>query len=137
MCGAHFSLLLSGIWCWGENINGQVGDGSNIGKNEPVKIGELSWMSVSAGSIHTCGIQEDNLLWCWGENYSGQLGNGTNSNKSLPVKIGEASWLSVEAGVDHTCGILADHSLWCWGLNNAGQLGDGDAWADEPVLVVQ
>jgi hypothetical protein len=113
------------LWCWGNNEYGQLGDGTNVGKNVPVQVSGTNWVSVSAGGEHTCGIKTDGTLWCWGRNNYGQLGDGTNVGKNAPVQVSGTNWVSVSAGKDHTCGVKTDGTIWCWGRNNYGQLGDG------------
>jgi alpha-tubulin suppressor-like RCC1 family protein len=93
-------------------------------------------VKVSAGSYHTCAIDNNGSLWCWGRNGSGQLGDGTYANKDAPVQVSGTNWASVSAGDGHTCGIKTDEILWCWGDNYYGQLGDGTyANKNTPVQV--
>jgi alpha-tubulin suppressor-like RCC1 family protein len=83
-----------------------------------------TWLQVSAGGAHTCGIRANHTLWCWGLNNAGQLGIASNTSQKLPVQVGTAhDWLQVSAGGAHTCGIRAGGALYCWGLNSSGQLG--------------
>jgi alpha-tubulin suppressor-like RCC1 family protein len=116
------------LWCWGDNEEGQIGDGTWEDKKSPVKIIESGVVSVAAGGFHTCAIKEDGSLWCWGKNDSGQLGydsDEANEAKNTPVQIMESGVVAVAAGLYHTCAIKQDGSLWCWGSNEDGQLGDG------------
>jgi hypothetical protein len=124
------------LWCWGDNWYGQLGDGTNVGKDVPVQVSGTNWFSVSAGDGHTCGIKTDEILWCWGDNWYGQLGDGTNVGKNVPVEVSGTNWVSVSAGGEHTCGIKTNGTLWCWGRNNYGQLGDGtNVGKNAPVRV--
>ncbi|MDI6050789.1 kelch repeat-containing protein [Flavobacterium sp. XS2P24] len=115
------------IWAWGYNINGQLGDGSNIDKNSPLKIGtDTNWKSILTGRFHSGAIKTDGTFWAWGQNGGGQLGDGTNIDKNSPIQIGDATnWQSASAGEVHTVGIKTDGTLWAWGGNFDGQLGDG------------
>jgi alpha-tubulin suppressor-like RCC1 family protein len=115
------------LWTWGNNGNGQLGNGTNIGTNRPLKIGtDTNWKSIAAGAYHTLGIKFDGTLWAWGFNIYGQLGDGTNVNKSLPIKIGtNTNWKSIESGYYSTEGIKSDGTLWAWGWGGNGNLGDG------------
>lgn len=122
------------LWAWGDNTDGELGDGTNISTNTPKQIGTATnWKSVSAGISHTVAIKTDGTLWAWGYNYYGQLGNGANANVNSPIQIGSATdWRSISAGGVHTMA-LRDASggggvfetLWAWGKNNLGELGDG------------
>jgi alpha-tubulin suppressor-like RCC1 family protein len=93
------------LWCWGENLSGQGGNGSTAyyDVNSPVQAGTSTWTSISAGGSHTCGLQTDGTLWCWGNNVGGQLGDGSGVNQYSPVHIGIATWKSISTG--HTCGL--------------------------------
>lgn len=116
------------LWCWGNNADGQLGDGTTHMRINPTQVPGTDWASVSAGLSHTCAAKTDGSLWCWGDNSSSQLGiaTATASNPS-PVQVTAATttWLSVTTGQTHTCGLHLDRSLWCWGGNTDGQLGIG------------
>ena len=118
------------IRCWGENSNGQLGDGSRAPSLEPEKastpLGRKA-VEISAGSYHTCSIFDDGSVRCWGSNEFGQLGDGTTIERTTPVSVdlGGGSALGISSGESHTCAVLNDNSVKCWGLNSNGQLGDG------------
>ena len=82
--------------------------------------------SISAGGLHTCGIDVDNDARCWGYNRSGALGDDTFEDRSTPVAVsGSTSFETVRAGLHHSCGITTAAEVVCWGYNRFGQLGDG------------
>jgi len=62
------------LFCWGHDNNGQVGNGpessSNVTAPERIGLSE-TWTHISAGTLHTCGIEAGKLL-CWGDNTKGQ-----------------------------------------------------------------
>lgn len=125
------------LWCWGGNLNGELGIGSALDQPSVVQVGTaLDWRAVSAGTQHTCAIRESGTLWCWGTSADGALGLGSTQSTLTPMQVGSASdWLSVSASNKHTCAIRADHTLWCWG---DAALFDPDTTASntrEPVQV--
>lgn len=85
----------------------------------------LSFVSISAGGFHTCGVTEARHAYCWGVN-AGSFGDGTIENSQTPVLVsGGHSFASLSLGYIYTCGITTTGEAYCWGLNNCGQLGDG------------
>ncbi len=86
------------LYCWGSNVNGQLGDGTGDDQEKPVKV--LSNVaSVSAGYSHSAAVTKSGELYCWGANDSGQLGDGTGDDQEKPVKISvSTSSVSVKVG---------------------------------------
>ncbi len=141
--GNHTCALLAGggAVCWGENANGQVGDGTTADRPDPVAVTGLPMgnRAVSAGSNHTCAILSTGGVRCWGDNSSGQLGDGTTERRTTPVQVqGLATGVAaISAGFDHTCALLTGGEIKCWGSNAYGQLGDATTESIEvPVNVV-
>lgn len=116
------------IWCWGDGLDGQLGNGETAARPLPTRVSSpLAFMAVTAGFNHTCALAADRSAWCWGRGSLGQRGDGTaNRTATAPVEvINGFEWLSLSAGVDHTCGVMADGRASCWGGNADGQLGTG------------
>jgi alpha-tubulin suppressor-like RCC1 family protein len=124
------------LWAWGRNINGQVGDGTNIDRNLPTKIGNNNdWKFVVAGRQHSLAIKNDGTLWAWGSNSQGELGDGTTVSKNIPTKIGnDTDWKSIAAGYRYTIALKNDGTLWTCGDNDWGQLGNGKPYISTNVL---
>ena len=95
------------------------------------------WATLSAGDLHTCGIDLDGALFCWGDNAAGQLGRSPSdlTESTLPLAV-PGTWRTVSAGGAHTCAIATDGALACWGDNLDGQSGTGTAAARVPPTVI-
>lgn len=108
------------LWGWGFNGYGCVGDGTQIDRYSPVKIGQDSdWVNISSQGYHSFGLKKDGSLWGWGMN--------PVSYSLTPVKIGtDTDWVNISAGYSHCYGLKRNGSLWAWGYNVYGQLGLGD-----------
>lgn len=138
--GAHDTCAVDRThryWCWGENTDGQFGDGASGGhRTRPYLVGDDPvWASVSASGydVHTCGTKLDGRLFCWGNNHNGQLGVGSTRRHTRPVQVGaDSSWAGVAVGGPYSCAAKTDNTLWCWGSASAGELGTGD---DQDQLV--
>jgi alpha-tubulin suppressor-like RCC1 family protein len=89
-----------------------------------VAAAPLSFLQVTAGDNHACGVTTDNRAYCWG---SGILGNGSVSeDQATPTRVtGTLLFRQISAGGDHTCALTTDNRAFCWGANSQGQLGDG------------
>ena len=62
------------------------------------------FVSVRAGSHHTCGVRTDGAVACWGNDEYGQSSTPTGS------------FVSVSAGNNYTCGARQDGTVACWGV---------------------
>ena len=129
-----------GAWCWGMNIAGQLGDGSNTDRDVPIPVTGLGSgvMSVGAGTQHSCAVTTGGAVSCWGQNLSGELGDSANTPSNVPVPVtGLGSGVAaVAVGSQHTCALTDAGGVWCWGANNAGQLGNGTTTGSNvPVAV--
>jgi len=134
------TFRFAGLWLWGYNLYGQLGDNTVAAKSSPVQTiaGGTNWKQVAGGYYHTAAIKTDGTLWTWGNN-NGQLGDNTVANKSSPVQTiaGGTNWKQVAGGYYHTAAIKTDGTLWTWGANTYGQLGDNTAAAkSSPVQTV-
>jgi alpha-tubulin suppressor-like RCC1 family protein len=102
-------------YCWGDNMFGQLGDGTHSSSAAPVRVaGEVRFSALSAGGDHTCGLTHPGAVVCWGR----------DGNASATAPSGEV-FVAVSAGHDHRCALTSTRAAFCWGRNTFGQLGTG------------
>lgn len=76
------------MFCWGDNQSGQLGNGTTVEQTTPDSVsGGRSYLWVSAGGGHTCGITVQGEAYCWGRNSDGQLGDTTTVDRPTPAKV--------------------------------------------------
>jgi alpha-tubulin suppressor-like RCC1 family protein len=126
----HTCVVLdsSGLKCWGDNFEGQLGDGTIIERTRPVDVTGMSEgvVSISAGGFHTCAIMDSGQVRCWGSNISGCAGNGVRADRPIPADVpGLAGTSILSTGNYHTCAFSETQGTLCWGRNDYGQIGDG------------
>jgi len=81
------AILSSGsLRCWGDNFNGQVGDGMMGNRATPSEV--LTGVKAIYGgptANHSCAVLASGGLRCWGSNNYQQLGDGSNVDRNAPV----------------------------------------------------
>lgn len=115
-------------WCWGNNISGQLGDGTLVQRRVPTPVTGLSEVkSIAAGLGTTCALKQDSTVWCWGYNGSGAVGDGTTTMRPTPIQVPGVSGVSKIAVAAHVCAVRTDGKAWCWGYDYYAELGIGEA----------
>jgi alpha-tubulin suppressor-like RCC1 family protein len=136
----HTCALTSGggAKCWGNNHDGQLGDGTEVDRRTPQDVvGLLTQVTaIAAGERHTCALTTTGGVKCWGNNHDGELGDGTRKDKITPVDVTGLTTgvTAIAAGWRHTCALTTTGGVKCWGNNHDGQLGNGTD-TDSPVPV--
>jgi alpha-tubulin suppressor-like RCC1 family protein len=130
--GANHSCALTtggGVKCWGNNFNGELGDGTTLARLAPVDVSGLTSgvSAISLGANHSCALTTGGGVKCWGENLARQLGNGTNFDAwTAGDVIGLTSGaIAISGGLEHSCAVTSGGGVKCWGGNSEGQLGNG------------
>jgi alpha-tubulin suppressor-like RCC1 family protein len=145
--GAHSLALTSdGLFAWGFNDDGQLGDGTTTSSATPVRIfilvrgrslGHVT--SLFAGCNHSLVLFSGGALFAWGDNTFGQLGDSTSTSSDKPVGVAlpaGARVRAVSAGCTDSYALTAKGSVLAWGYNGFGELGNGsDTQSSTPVRV--
>lgn len=120
------------VYCWGYGANGELGDGTLVGKPTPTLVSNLSGVKqVSMGQNHGCAVLKTGEVYCWGYNNWGQLGDNSSIIRPEPTQVlgvGGIGYLtdivSVSASNYGTCAVNSSGSAFCWGYNSYGEVGD-------------
>lgn len=114
------------VFCWGQNENGQLGDGTRVTRSRPVWVaGVEEAVEVAAGDFHTCARVAGGGVRCWGSGMEGGLGPGHPgvTTAAVEVDLMDRAAQSLAVGGGHTCAVVAGGNVFCFGRNNHGQLG--------------
>jgi alpha-tubulin suppressor-like RCC1 family protein len=127
------------VWCWGYNLNGQLGDGTTESDPEPKKLALPRILRLAAGAFTTCAVDQSKAVWCWGNNQFGAAGAPGGDVLSPRQVAGISEARTVSCGGNHCCAVTGNGRIQCWGSNQFGQLGVGRPIAESatPVDVVQ
>jgi hypothetical protein len=117
--GSHACALReAGLYCWGDNRYGQLGDGTTMDSSTPVRA-ELETddvVEVAASTGRTCVRRSGGAIECWGDNGEGQAGDGTRRQALAPIAamgIDDAIQLAVDDLT--TCALREGGEVMCWG----------------------
>ncbi|HUI99887.1 MAG TPA: hypothetical protein VLY46_06600 [Usitatibacter sp.] len=124
------------VWAWGDNSDGELGDGTTNSRPVPSQVPGLSAViSIAAGS-YSLAIQSDGSVWAWGSNGYDQIADGTYVDVLAPEKLALPAIASAAVGFIHSSAVASDGHVWSWGHNDHGELGDGTTQQREaPVLL--
>jgi Regulator of chromosome condensation (RCC1) repeat len=105
--GYDYACALRGgvIVCFGERDEGQP-----IGVH---RAATGTFVQVTTGGTHACGLRSDGAVQCWGVNDFG---------RAPPLRrAATGSYTVVSAGLSHSCAVRTDGKVECWGWNVYGQ----------------
>ncbi len=96
----NLALSSSGtVMAWGNNGNGQLGDGTTNNSDVPVAVSGLSGVTaIAAGEYHSLALLGNTTVMEWGWNILWQLGNSTAEEQSLvPIPVSGLSGVTAIA----------------------------------------
>jgi alpha-tubulin suppressor-like RCC1 family protein len=128
-------LLRNGtLMAWGENRNGQLGDGTRVEKDVPTPVRGLTGVkAVAVGGEtslggHVLALLNNGTVVGLGANQHGQLGNGSTTGSSVPVPVaGLGGVTAIAASISHSLALMGDGTVRAWGSDQYGELGVGPA----------
>ncbi len=130
------ALLSDGrYYDWGENSQGQVGNGTpgrSSDVPERVRLPGAVKRAFEGGNAPNDGqtlvLLANGSMYAWGANGAFQLGNGTRVAATSPVKISSphgVTYRAVASGGDTSYGISTAGEVYAWGAGKSGAVGDG------------
>jgi alpha-tubulin suppressor-like RCC1 family protein len=134
------ALLTDGtVRAWGGNHLGQLGDGTNLTKINPVTVRlQGPAVQIATAPEHAIALLANGAVETWGSNVDGEMGNGTTGTGKesciqptlcftpTPSLVpGLTGVVAVDAGGADDVALLANGTVLAWGENRKGQLGDG------------
>ena len=100
------------IWCWGTNLEGQLGIAGVSETSEPVRVPRVApAIQVSAGTHHTCAVGDDARVWCWGSRGPNGRAEGPFAPSLVPGLRSATQVGAGERGV--FCAVREDGSIAC------------------------
>lgn len=127
-----------GVFAWGRNHRGQVGDGTVVDRHSPVPVHKGlrgSVLAVAAGNGISAALSSNGGVYLWGRNTFGQLGRGPGHDpmagavaqtRPRPAALPKgSSAVAVAAGNRHVTVALRDGRLLVFGLDAEGRPGKG------------
>jgi len=139
-CTIYTSGSTDSVYCWGNNDEGQLGDGTGTfstsasppnwttkptSRSAPYLVSGLfgAVTDIAAGATHTC-LVAGGQSYCFGGNGSYQYGNNSINSASTPTATTSSSGASLNtAGFFYSCTII-NGAASCWGDNTSGQIGN-------------
>jgi len=133
----HSCALLEtgGVRCWGDNEDGQLGNGTNQNSNNPVDVQGLTdkIVQLAAGAVFTCALSGDGKLYCWGNGSNGRFGDGLAEVYRAPILVDglDQELNMIVAGDYHLCARATSGEILCWGALSSDQ----DFSSSAPLVV--
>jgi alpha-tubulin suppressor-like RCC1 family protein len=112
----HFCVRRSSgqVLCWGEGVNGQIGNGTGLAAMSPVNAPVSDATYLAAGYQANCAVRDGGAVTCWGT-LSLPIG-------ALPIA---RDVRALGVGYDVLCVLSSSGALECVGSDDYAQLGNG------------
>jgi len=135
------------LWSWGNNLRGELGNGTTVASDVPIPIGTATnWSAVTVTRTQGSGaLRSDGTLWTWGTTTTLALGPtpvtfcpsyNVMSGCLSPTQVGSVmNWSQIDGGDNHILALRSDGTLWSWGANLSGELGTGGGASNVPVQI--
>jgi alpha-tubulin suppressor-like RCC1 family protein len=111
------ALTEHGVWCWGWNERGQLGDGTTTSRYEPRLVAGLTdVVQLSAHHSVSCALRSTGAVMCWGALFRDNFyEHAAKITAPYQVKPFAGPVAEVVAGGSRSCVRLKDGRVQCWG----------------------
>jgi alpha-tubulin suppressor-like RCC1 family protein len=129
------------IRCWGDNFEGALGDGTNVGSAAAVAVVQTFATPVQelvAGTANSCIRDAQGRVFCWGGMALSDSVPGVDTIYDEPtlVNVGAKPVASIAAGFRHLCLRYEDGTVGCFGTSYFGALGmEGTVASATPLMI--
>ena len=105
----------AGVYCWGDNAIGQLGDSSTVSASSPVQAQTIQrFASIATGRRRTCALTLEGYAWCWGD------------TGPVPTPVsGTYRFTALSTGYYSTCAVESTQRLFCWSTAPGAKSGVG------------
>ena len=153
--GAHHWMVLDkngNVWCWGDNVNGECGNGQTATSSNLVTVPTQVTVDSSGNPFtnviqvigggtnngwNSSALKSDGTVWIWGNTAYGLRGNGQQGqNNTRPVQINFPAGTFITQISIYKIGIALDSAgnVWTWGgsgeYTSPWNVGQGNANPD-------
>lgn len=148
-CGPNNAAAIKtdgSLWTWGNNVRGQIGNGT-LGEVEkpqttPVKVLD-DVATVCFQDTTTAAVKKDGSLWMWGQNISNALNNGQKGNymlhntafQTVPLKVMDGVKSVYNHGWETPLVLKTDGTLVTWSENAGYKDSPDNGWAIESLPI--
>jgi len=132
------------LYCWGENGDYQIGNGTFTMQATPFKVLSNVASFTNSKGINPAAVTKNGDLYTWGNNADGQIGNGQSGLTDDPLSDGIKQKTPVKVLSNVVSASIIDHvssaitksgDLYCWGNNDEGSVGNGKSRTSQSTPV--
>ena len=146
--GGYALASNGGVYSWGANVRGELGDGTTTNRNQPVAVNLAALPAgvhvtqLAAGELNAYALGSDGHVYAWGLGNDGEIGNGSTSDQHSPIAVtmsgmpAGVTFTQIASGAVTAYALGTDGHVYSWGYGLQGQLGNGGtAQQDTPAAI--